>query len=55
MAPMKVFSPESSLLLTHGKKIVQFKDDEANFLQAIDDISVKMRERALHDYGFVSG
>ena len=28
-------------------------DDSINYFKVIDDISVKMKERALNDYGFV--
>lgn len=48
-----VFSPETELLWTYGQKIVQCTDEREKFFKTIDDISVKMKERALNNYGFV--
>ena len=45
------WSPESEIIWTHGKKILQCIDSKDSFYESIDDIAVIMKERAQNGYG----
>lgn len=44
----------NELVWANGRQILQCLDEKEQLDLATDDISLKMRKRALADYGFVS-
>lgn len=45
------WSPTSEIVWTCGRKVLQCVDSRDDFYKCLDDISVKMRRRALQGYG----
>ncbi|XP_074600289.1 GATOR complex protein mio [Brevipalpus obovatus] len=45
------WSPSSEIIWTNGEKFFQCLDSRDNYYKSIEDVSVKMRERAKQNYG----
>lgn len=43
--------PTSRLIWNHGKKLLRYIDEDSDYYESLDDISVKIKQRALAGYG----